>query len=122
MIPCFGQRGYNCLDSLQKAKILTWKNERDQFARLLEIKDTILFKREQQLTLLGLEAESFRVSLDLAEKMNKSYIEVIKSLESQKNSLLEDKAKLEKKLGRQRRLKWVFGGIGFIGGVLVMIS
>lgn len=47
--------------------------------------------------------------------------QVISSVTENNTLLKEENEKLAKRLRRQKRLKWLFGGIGFVGGVLVVL-
>lgn len=117
MTLCYGQRGYNCLDSTQKAKILTWKNERDQFARIIEKQDSILKNCEEVNVLLGLEVESFKISLELMDVQTTAQTSVIKKQTDQINDQSATINKQERKIKRLKRQRVIFGVCGLTLGL-----
>lgn len=118
-----------------KSQLSTWKiNDTTFEKKLLKVvfehrnqkliiayQDSIIKAQADQLTLTGLEIESLTMSNHILELDSDQKTQVIAHAYTDNEQLKSDKYTLERKLKRQKRLKWVFGGVGLALGIVVPI-
>lgn len=96
-------------------------SEHKAFKELILKKDSIIQLQEAEFSLLGLQLESCKMQNDIFELDSDQKSALISQATQTNEGLKMENEKLARKLKRQKRAKWVFGGIGFVCGLGLFI-
>jgi hypothetical protein len=114
-------RTSNQIDTAYEKKLIKIVLEHRNLKNIIIYKDSIIIAQNESLQLLGLQFESCMVSNKILELDSDQKSQVISQCFTDKEILKSENETLQRKLKRQKRLKWVFGGVGFIAGVFLMV-
>lgn len=95
--------------------------EHRNFKKVIAYQDSIIVAEKESLSLLGLQLESCMVENKILDLDSDQKSKVINSCYEDNTVLKTDKEKLERKLKRLKRQRWIFGGVGFVGGIALFL-